>query len=142
MDLETVFSITNAIALGGWLALLLSPFAPKFVDKLSGIIIPLILAIAYLMLAPVFFTATEGGFDSLEAVMLLFGNEKAVMAGWLHYLAFDLFIGAWQVRQAREHRIHHLMIIPSLVLTLLFGPVGLIVFLVIRYYRTKQFWHG
>ncbi len=138
MDMETVFTFANAFVLAGWLALLLAPRAPKLADRIASVIIPLLLAIAYLMLAPVFFTFTEGGFDSLANVMILFDNPRAVMAGWLHYLAFDLFIGSWQVRQAREHNIRHLVIIPSLVLTLLLGPVGLLVFFLTRLAYTKR----
>lgn len=138
MDMETVFTFANAFVLAGWLALLLAPRAPKLADRIASVIIPLLLAIAYLMLAPVFFTFTEGGFDSLANVMILFDNPRAVMAGWLHYLAFDLFIGSWQVRQAREHNIRHLVIIPSLVLTLLLGPVGLLVFFITRLAYTKR----
>jgi hypothetical protein len=138
MDMETVFTFANAFVLAGWLALLLAPRAPKLADRIASVVIPLLLAIAYLALAPVFFTFTEGGFDSLANVMILFDNPRAVMAGWLHYLAFDLFIGAWQVRQAREHNIRHLVIIPSLILTLLLGPVGLLAFFMTRFVYTKR----
>jgi hypothetical protein len=138
MDMETVFTFANAFVLIGWLALLLAPRAPKLADRIAGVVIPLLLGIAYLMLAPVFFTFTEGGFDSLANVMILFDNPRAVMAGWLHYLAFDLFIGAWQVQQAREAGIRHLVIIPALILTLLLGPVGLVLFFIIRFIYTKR----
>ncbi|MEP3197102.1 MAG: ABA4-like family protein [Lentilitoribacter sp.] len=138
IDMETVFTFANAFVLAGWLALLLAPRAPKLADRIASVVIPLLLAIAYLVLAPVFFTFTEGGFDSLANVMILFDNPRAVMAGWLHYLAFDLFIGAWQVRQARAHNIRHLVIIPSLILTLLLGPVGLLAFFITRFAYTKR----
>lgn len=142
MDMETVFTFTNVLALAGWLALLLAPRAPRFADKIAGVIIPALLGIAYLMLASVFFTFTEGGFDSLANVMVLFDNPQAVMAGWLHYLAFDLFIGAWQVRQARQIGIRHLVLLPALILTFLFGPVGLLVFFAIRYFKTKNLFNN
>lgn len=138
MDMETVFTFANAFVLAGWLALLLAPRAPNMADRIASVIMPLLLGVAYLLLAPVFFNATEGGFDSLANVMVLFDNPRAVMAGWLHYLAFDLFIGAWQVRQARVHGIRHLIIIPCLVLTLLLGPIGLLVFFAIRFAHTKR----
>lgn len=142
MDMETVFTFTNVLALAGWLALLLAPRAPRFADKIAGVIIPALLGIAYLMLASVFFTFTEGGFDSLANVMVLFDNPQAVMAGWLHYLAFDLFIGAWQVRQARQIGIRHLVLLPALILTFLLGPIGLLVFFAIRYFKTKNLFNN
>ena len=55
---------------------------------------------------------------------------KLLLAGWVQYLAFDLFIGAWQVRDARTQGISHLLVIPCLLLTFLFGPAGLLHFLI------------
>jgi hypothetical protein len=65
-------------------------------------------------------------------VRALFQSDALLVAGWLHYLAFDLFVGAWQVRTARAEGIPHLMVVPCLVLTFLFGPVGFLLFLILR----------
>jgi hypothetical protein len=73
-----------------------------------------------------------GGFGSLEGVMLLFTSPHAVLAGWIHYLAFDLFVGAWEVRDARRHGLSHWMVVPCLALTLMLGPFGLLTYLVLR----------
>lgn len=132
MDMHLIFQLTAPIALFGWVLLLLSPLAPVWINRISGFIIPIGLGLIYLSLAPIFFTDLEGGFGSLDQVMLLFKNEQAVMAGWLHYLAFDLFIGAWQVRNARAFELPFWAVIPALPTTLMFGPVGLILYLGIR----------
>ena len=71
----------------------------------------------------------QGGFDSLANVMLLLSNPWMALAGWVHFLAFDLFIGGWITRQARRDGIPHLLVLPCLLLTFLFGPAGLILFL-------------
>ena len=77
--------------------------------------------------------APEGAsMTSLEGVMLLFTSPHAVLAGWVHYLVFDLFVGAWQVRDARRREIHHALVIPCLALTLTLGPVGLALYLALR----------
>ena len=76
--------------------------------------------------------ATDGGFSSIEAVRALFQSDALLVAGWLHYLAFDLFVGAWEVRTARAEGIPHLLVIPCLVLTFLFGPLGFLTFLILR----------
>ena len=55
-----------------------------------------------------------------------------LLAGWTHYLAFDLFIGGWEVRDAQRRGIPHLLVVPALVLTFLFGPAGLLLYLAIR----------
>ena len=71
----------------------------------------------------------QGGFDSLANVMLLLSNPWMALAGWVHFLAFDLFIGGWITRTARAQGLAHLLILPCLMLTFLFGPIGLILFL-------------
>ena len=79
-----------------------------------------------------FFGSADGGFDSLENVMKLFTNKWAALAGWLHFLAFDLFIGAWEVKDSREKGISHFLVIPCLVLTFMLGPIGLLLYFVVR----------
>jgi Mn2+/Fe2+ NRAMP family transporter len=64
--------------------------------------------------------------------MAFFTSPVAATAGWIHYLVFDLFVGAWQVRDAQRRGITHLAVIPCLVLTLLAGPVGLLLYLALR----------
>lgn len=138
MDLELVFTITATMSLIGWATLLVYPLAPFVLDKVTGIFLPLLLGLAYASMAPVFFSGLEGGYDSLASVMLLFKTPEAVMAGWIHYLAFDLFIGAWQARQARINGISHFIILPALVLTLVLGPIGLIVFMITKFVVLKR----
>ena len=78
------------------------------------------------------FGRTQGDFNSLAGVAQLFQNPKALLAGWIHYLAFDLFIGSWEVRDAGRAGLHHLLVVPCLVLTFLFGPVGLLLYFALR----------
>jgi hypothetical protein len=75
---------------------------------------------------------TPGGFGSLSAVAMLFSNHWLLLAGWVHYLAFDLFVGSWEVRDSQRLGISHWLVIPCLILTFLFGPVGLLVYFVLR----------
>lgn len=138
MDLELVFTITATMSLIGWATLLVYPLAPLVLDKVTGIVLPLLLGLAYASMAPVFFSGLEGGYDSLASVMLLFKSPEAVMAGWIHYLAFDLFIGAWQARVARVNGISHYIILPALILTLILGPIGLIVFMITKFVVLKR----
>ncbi len=71
--------------------------------------------------------------------MTLFEEPEAVMAGWIHYLVFDLFIGAWEVRDARRLKIPHLAVVPCLVLTFMLGPVGLLLYLILRWSMRRAF---
>lgn len=135
---ETIFAIANPVAMIGWLGLAVFPGRKLVVDGISGLLIPALLGVAYAALIGASFAGTEGGFSSIEAVRMLFQSDALLVAGWLHYLAFDLFVGAWQVRTARAEGIPHLLVIPCLALTFLFGPVGLLLFLVIRFARTSR----
>ena len=102
---------------------------------------PLLLAIAYLALIILFFGDAEGDFGSLQGVATLFQNPFALTAGWIHYLAFDMFIGAWEVRDSKKNGISHLLIIPCLFFTFMFGPVGLLMYFALRWLKTKKLLH-
>jgi hypothetical protein len=100
--------------------------------------IPLLLGAAYIWAAVANPGAPEGaGFGSLQGVMLLFTVPHAALAGWVHYLVFDLFVGAWEVRDARRRGIPHWMVLPCLFLTLMLGPCGLLVYLLLRLFRDR-----
>jgi hypothetical protein len=131
-DPHALFQLTGPIAMLGWLALVLAPFAPRLTDAIAALAIPVLLSVVYTALILVHWSDAPGGFDSLANVMLLFTNPAVALAGWVHYLAFDLFVGAWITRTARAEGINHLLILPCLVLTFLFGPAGFLAFTALR----------
>jgi hypothetical protein len=141
MAADQIFQICNSIAPLGWILLL---FFPKWkwtkILILQGII-PLILGIVYLSLILLFFGEGEGDFNSLNGVMKLFTNPWTVTAGWIHYLAFDLFVGTWEVNNSQKLGIKHYLVIPALLLTFFFGPIGLLLYYLIRAIKTRQFLH-
>jgi Domain of unknown function (DUF4281) len=128
MSAETLFRIASAGVLPGWLLLLLAPRA-RITERvvLSGFY-PLAFAAAYLVLIVAFYPGAPGGIGSLADVDRLFRNPYLLLAGWVHYLAFDLFVGAWEARDAAQRGVPHLLVIPCLVLTFLFGPIGLLAY--------------
>lgn len=121
---ETLFSYFNPLAMLGWAALVVYPLAPRYIGILSGLIIPALLSLAYTVLILVHWSGAPGGFDSLLNVMALFTNEGVALAGWAHFLAFDLFLGAWAAKTLRDAGLSHAFALPCLVLTFLFGPSG------------------
>ncbi len=133
MTPESLFSLLNLIALAAWLPLV---FLPRW--RWTATVVPLVavplLAAAYAVLVAIALPGSEGGFSSLAGVRALFANPWALLAGWTHYLAFDLFIGAWQVRDAQRRGVPHLLVVPALALTFLFGPAGLLLYLAIRWF--------
>ena len=131
MTADSLFQLANPLAMAGWLCLAVSPLAPRWADRIGGFAIPVLLSVLYAAVILGFWWQGEGGFDSLGNVMLLLSGPWMALAGWVHFLAFDLFIGGWIARQARSEGIAHLLVLPCLLLTFLFGPVGLLLFLAI-----------
>lgn len=141
MTADKLFSLSNLVAMAGWLLLSVAP-RWKWTQRivLSGLI-PLLLGSVYLTLIVLYFGDAEGNFGTLDGVMTLFKDPNAVLAGWIHYLAFDLFIGSWEVSNSQKHNIHHLLLLPCLFLTFMLGPVGLIAYFILRAIRTKKLVH-
>jgi len=141
MKPETIFQICNSIAPIGWILMIVAPrwiVTKKMI--LSGLM-PLLLAVVYLALIVIFFGDSEGNFSSLQGVAKLFEDPFALTAGWIHYLAFDMFIGAWEVNDSQKHGISHFLVIPCLIITFLFGPIGLLFYFTIRSIKTKKIFH-
>jgi len=125
------FTVANPTALLGWLLLAVGLFSSStWRSRLlawGGRAVPLLLCAGYAAaLAAYWGTAPGGGFATLGQVATLFRTPGLLMAGWVHFLAFDLFVGRWIVDDALAHRLPRLAVLPSLVLTFLFGPVGLL----------------
>ncbi len=135
VPLDTWFSLAGALAMAGWLALVVFPKSPLVTDRLVGLGVPAALGVLYAGLILAFWAGSPGGFGSLDEVAALFSVRGLLLAGWVHYLAFDLFVGAWEVRTARTEKIPHLLVVPCLLMTFLFGPVGLLMFLALRLAR-------
>ena len=133
MTPDELFLICNYAVLPAWFLLFVLPHHRVTQLLVHAIWVPLLLGPFYI--AALFFgqPAPEGaGFGSLQAVMLMFQSPTAVLGGWIHYLVFDLFIGACIVRDARRQGINHWLITPLLFATLMAGPAGLMLYLLLR----------
>ena len=135
MTADRLFDIANLIALLGWIAL---AFAPLARDRLvlAARVIGVALALTYagLLIGSIIGggMGEGGGFTSLAGVTALFARPEAVLVGWVHYLAFDLWVGAWAVEDAGKRGVPHWAMVPVLFLTLMAGPIGLLVYLAAR----------
>jgi hypothetical protein len=132
MSPEQIFSIANFVALFCWLLLVVLPGRKWVAHTIAGIAVPTMFAVLYTAIVVVQFPSAEGGFSSLSDVAALFGNPWVLLAGWIHYLAFDLLVGAWEARDSRERGISHLLLVPCLILTFLFGPAGWLLYMGVR----------
>jgi hypothetical protein len=130
--MEALFSAANTLAMAGWLALLVAPRRREANWWLAGLAIPGLLSALYAALLVTHAPGAEGGFSSLAAVAALFRSEGVLLAGWVHYLAFDLFVGAWICRRAAAEEISPWIARLCLPPTFLAGPIGLLLFLLFR----------
>lgn len=137
MTPETVFSIANTFALVAWLLLIFGGRARWTANFVCGLVAPVLLASLYAWLILSHWGETAGDFRTLDGVAALMSNRWMLTAGWVHYLTFDLFIGSWELRDARKRGIPHWVAAPCLALTFLFGPAGLLLYFIVRFAATR-----
>ncbi|OCC22701.1 hypothetical protein MB02_14840 [Croceicoccus estronivorus] len=142
---EFYLALVNLLALASWAVLILLPRKPVLLAfaLYCGVgILCLLYAVAFgAVLAGV--TApggdvTNAGFFSIDGIRAMFETDAGVAIGWSHYLAFDLFIGIWIVKDAEAKGFSRLAQAPVLLLTLLAGPAGLLLWLVVREKRARR----
>ncbi len=126
---SSVFSIVSSLAMVMWVLLI---FLPKWkvTHWLAQFkLVPIILSLVYALYIGVsVYYGTSFDFGSLESVMNLFTKEDAVMAGWVHYLAFDLLIGMWMFNLNKKIGLSYFLMAPCLFFTFMLGPVGFLLF--------------
>jgi hypothetical protein len=136
VTLDALFSLAGSAALVGWIGLALVPLryaAPRTL----AVAIAAAIAALYCALIGVYWAQGQGGFGSLAEVARLFQTPGLLLAGWVHYLAFDLLVGSWEREEARRLGLPRLLLLPCLLLTFLFGPLGWLVFMALRLARQR-----
>jgi hypothetical protein len=132
MDPAQAFQIVNVLPLPIWLVWMTAP-SSRLSRTLARALWPwVILAAAYLVFLTIAILQqglSPASFGSLDGVMSLFDSRWATVAGWTHYLCFDLFVARWIMNDAPDAGY---WLTPILFLTLMFGPVGLLCYLAVR----------
>lgn len=140
MTLDQWFTVCNTAVLPFWLLLVVAPRARVTALLVHSPLVPALLGTAYgVFLATIERAPPGGSFFSLAGVTALFTLPQGVLVGWIHYLVFDLFIGAWQARDAARRGIPHALLIPCLLVTLMLGPLGLLLYLLLRASLKRRF---
>ena len=137
MNADAVFRLCNLVALLSWVLLVCVGRRFGVATRVCKFVVPGLLAVVYLGLIAPHWSGHQGGFGSVAQVQQLFADPWLLTAGWVHYLAFDLFVGAWQVRDAGRLGLPHWWTLPSLALTFFFGPVGFLLYLGLRAIRRR-----
>jgi hypothetical protein len=131
LSAETVFSLANTTALVAWIVLVLFQRRSWATD---GVVIAAVtlFAAAYIGILGMRWSGSSGGFSALGGVATLFSDRWLLLAGWLHYLAFDLLVGRWEARDAARRGVAPWLVAPCLALTFMFGPAGWLSYVVLR----------
>lgn len=127
MTPDDYFSLAGTAVMVGWVLLILGPRRFVWLNTIPLWIIPAFVSALYTALILRWFSSAEGGFDSLSSVALLFENEWALLAGWIHFLAFDLFVGAVMAARMDQVGVGRLVQAPILITTFMLGPFGFLV---------------
>ena len=135
MTVDTVFSLSNSIALIAWVYLIaVARWTPRVFAALR-VALPLALSTTYVVCLSIALPSSDGGFGSIEAVRTLFSNDWALTGGWVHYLAFDFLVGCWMMADAKERDTPHWLLVPCLVATFMLGPFGYLAFQLVKSFR-------
>lgn len=131
---ESLFSAAGSLALAGWIALAAVPLRYRIARPVA-LGVALVLAALYIGLILSYWSSGSGDFQSLAGVARLFEHPGLLLAGWVHYLAFDLLVGTWEREEAHRIGLAYWVLVPCLALTFLLGPLGWAVFLACRTVR-------
>ena len=132
MTPDQLFSIANTIALAAWITMIVLQRRLWVLNILIGRVVPAVFAAIYVAILAGSWAGSTGGFSSLAGVAALFSNRWLLLAGWLHYLAFDLLIGRWQLADAHAHGFGLALVVPCQLLTFMFGPAGWLLYSIVR----------
>ena len=140
---ENIYLVANWGVIPFWLLLILAPNHGLTNFLAQSVIAPLLLATGYSYLTYNLYLEKNvfDGFElysGLDGLYSMFSNEILLLIFWLHFLAISLFAGAWIVRDARRYLIPKIITIPSLILTYFSGPVGIVIYWLIRIFFAKK----
>ena len=138
MNASSIFSFGNSFVLIGWILLVFLPdWKYTQVLILNGVVVFFSILYSYLIGRDIG-SFDPNSFSTLANVKALFQNGDAVAAGWLHYLAFDLFVGAYIVRDSRKLAISRWIYTPILPFAYMFGPVGYLIYFLAKSFKTQS----
>jgi hypothetical protein len=127
MPPEVVFSHASTAAMVGWALLILGPRRFIWFNAVPLWIIPAGLSMVYAVIVLSRFAGVDGGFDSLASVALLMSDDWALLGGWVHFLAFDLFVGTVMAARMDRANVGRVVQAPILLAIFMFGPFGFVI---------------
>lgn len=138
MSAETLFQIISILPYPGWLLLILAPSSRWTERIVASCVLTNLLGVIYLALLVGYFRSPLSVFLSLQGIQEQMQNPPLANAAWAHFLGFDLLVGSWECQEARRLGIPHPLVIPCLILTYMFGPIGLLLFFLLRWAMRRE----
>ena len=140
MNWDQAYLFINALIVPGWVLLIFLPRSKLTNALVHSMLYPALMGSIYVaaLIAAMFFgqSSQDASMSSLQGVMALFDHPNGIIIGWTHYLVFDLFVGAWISRDALSRKVPYWRVVPALFFTLMFGPVGLLIYALVRLVRS------
>ena len=142
--IETLYYWVNFGVLPFWLILIF--FSDTKVCRIfvTSIFPFLLLSSAYIFilyksyLSSYDFVSNFNLYTSKDSLKNLFSNDFFIMMFWIHFISINLFTGGWIVKDSQKLAINKLLIILPLVITYLIGPIGLLIYWLIRIFYAKN----
>lgn len=138
MTPDQVFNIVNLTAFLAWIYLIaVARWTPR-AFAVMRYAIPIVLALVYLTCLLLSKPNEEAGYNSLAEVTAIFTQPWVIVGAWIHYLAFDFFVGSWILAKSKSEGIGHGWIVIPMIFTFMFGPIGLLLFLILLGFRKRR----
>lgn len=129
--MDTTFQLSNLLVMPFWFLMLLLPhwrWTQRIMSSLWSVV-PAALLYAMLVLPNLFGLLGELASPTLSSIAALLGTPSGATIGWVHFLAFDLFVGRWAYLDSHKHGFSAWWVSPILFFVLMFGPLGLVLYL-------------
>lgn len=139
MSDELLLKILNVPVLVGWLAMVLAPRSRFTRWVVESDVLPLVIGVLYLTKVAPHLPGLLREFDTLEHIGAALQRPGMLLAGWIHYLAFDFLVGRVVLADAQRRGIPHLFVAPCLVMTFMLGPAGYLAYAAVRLF-SRRFW--
>ena len=132
-----LFTICNTLILLVWVSVLFFPKSILSKHLISFPWVPIAISFFYIYFLVLSGDIIDADFSSLEGILKLFkeATPESAAAGWLHYLAFDFWVGTWIIRHSQKNQIKHSYIILPLLFTFMLGPVGILVYSIVYFFK-------
>lgn len=132
--MDTVFRFSNFLVLPFWALMILLPrwrWTERIVRSplINAASAALYVTLTFPRLGEIWPVVVR---PALTGVAALLSSPAGATIAWVHFLAFDLFVGRWIYLDSRERQLHPLWISPLLFLTLMLGPAGFLLYLAVR----------